>query len=214
MNCDILDDMPVKLICYIVLPLFLILFSCSARKKEKPAILQEKKIDVSSIYKKRGADLVEALYEELVSHSNELKELEKEIKAMKAAYPDSLEAFKTYHEKSVQYYESAEKKANSITDTALKNAVLRMIRKSQGNYRDTISTFTQFDSLVQKRAAAIDHLHQVIKLMSTLPVIEEFQVSNRPDTISSGDLISRMDKLIAKMDSLTRIVKGDSLRGK
>lgn len=180
-----------------------ILCSCSARKRETPAILEGKKIDVSSIYKKKGADLVEALYEELLEHSNELKKLEAEIREMEASVPDSMEAFNTYHEKSVQYYELAEKKANGITDSVLRQSLLDYIKRSRHHYRDSIiAVHTGIDSLVQKRAAAIDNLHQALKLLSTLPVIEEFQQSNRPDTFNAAGLTRRMDALIAKLDSM------------
>lgn len=183
--------------------LLIIACSCSARKKETPAILDSKKIDVSGIYKKRGADLVDALYDEMVSNSEELKKLEQEIKQMKATLPDSLETFKTYHEKSAQYYESAEKKANSISDSVLRQSVLDLIKRSRQNYRDSIAPLSQLDSLIQRRAMAIDNLHQALKLASTLPVIEEFQHSNRPDTFSATNLTVKLDLLIAKLDSLT-----------
>lgn len=196
-----------KCLPVIVLAFIIIISSCEARRKKPPAILEGKKIDVSSIYKKRGADLVEALYEELVNNSNDLKELEREIKEMKVTWPDSLEAFKTYHEKSSQYYELAEKKANGITDTTLKQSVLDYIKKSRQHYRDSIAPLTNFDSLIQKRAATIDNLHQALKLMATLPVIEEFQLSNRPDTFATADLTRRLDELIVKLDSMTRQLK-------
>ena len=196
-----------KSLPFFALIISLLLSSCQARKRETPAILEGKKIDVSSIYKKRGADLVDALYEELVNNSNDLKKLEQEIKEMKVTWPDSLEEYKTYHEKSAQYYESAEKKANSITDTSLRQSILDLIRKSRRNYRDSIATLSNLDSLVKKRAATIDNLHQLVKLMSTLPVIEEFQHSNRPDTFAAEGLTRRMEELITKLDSLTQQLK-------
>jgi hypothetical protein len=187
--------------------LLFIVCSCSARKRQQPAILEGKKIDVSSIYKKKGADLVEALYAELLTHSNELKKLEEEIKAIKSGLPDSLESFVAYHEKSVQYYELAEKKANSITDSVLKQSLLDFIRRSRQNYRDSIDIHIGIDSLLKKRAATLDNLHQALKLMSTLPVIEEFQQSNRPDTFDAADLTRRLDAVIAKLDSMTAQLK-------
>jgi hypothetical protein len=196
-----------KFVTCITIPVFFIFFSCSTRKKQTPAILEGKKIDVSSIYKKRSADLVEALYEELVSHSNDLKKLEQEIKAMKAALPDSLEAFKTYHEKSSQYYELAEKKASSITDSVLRQSVLELIVRSRRHYSDSIAPLKSIDSLIQKRAVAIDNLHQALKLASTLPVIEEFQLSSRPDTFAATELTQKLDALIARLDSLTAQLK-------
>jgi hypothetical protein len=193
-----------KILPFIPLAVLLILCSCSARKRETPAILEGKKIDVSSIYKKRGADLVDALYEEVVSNSEQLKKLEQEIKQLKATFPDSLEDFKTYHEKNARYYESAEKKANAITDSVLRNSILNMIKESRGNYRDSIATHSNLDSLISKRAATIDNLHNLLKLMLTLPVIEEFQLSNRPDTFDAASLTQRLDAVILQLDSLTQ----------
>lgn len=187
--------------------LMLVMCSCSARKRETPAILEGKKIDVSSIYKKRGADLVDALYEEVVSNSEELKKLEQEIKQLKATFPDSLEDFKAYHEKNARYYESAEKKANAITDSLLRRAILNMIKESRGNYRDSIAPHSNLDSLITKRAATIDNLHNLLKLMLTLPVIEEFQLSNRPDTFDAANLTLRLDAVIQQLDSLTQQIR-------
>lgn len=180
-----------------------LLTSCTARKKQEPAILEGKKIDVSSIYKKRGADLVEALYEELVSNSDDLKKLEQEIKILKTTLPDSLENFKTYHEKNERYYEAAEKKAQTITDSSMRKLIMALIRESKLNYRDSISSHTSLDSLVALRAATIDNLHSLLKILSTLPVIEEFQNTNQPDTIDPAALTQRLDALITKLDSLT-----------
>jgi hypothetical protein len=201
---DKFEDTIMKSSPYIVFIFIIILYSCSARKRQEPAILEGKKIDVSSIYKKKGADLVEALYEELVNNSDSLKKLEREIKDLKAAWPDSLESFKTYHEKSVQYYETAEKKATAITDSVLRQSLLDFIRKSRQHYRDSIAPLRNIDSLIKQRAAAIDNLHQTLKLMATLPVIEEFQLSHRPDTFNTVDLTRRLDELVAKLDSMTK----------
>lgn len=193
-----------KWIPYISIPAFLLLFACSARKKEAPAILEGKKIDVSSIYKKRSGDLVDALYEELVSHSDSLKKLERQIKELKASIPDSLESFKAYQEKNRGYYESAEKKAGTITDTALRKSILRLIERSRNAYRDSIAAHTSLDSLIARRTATIDNLHNLLKLMLTLPVIEEFQQSNRPDTFDAAGLTQQMDAVVAQLDSLTQ----------
>jgi hypothetical protein len=193
-----------KILPFIPLAFLLVVYSCSARKRETPSILEGKKIDVSSIYKKRGADLVDALYEEVVSNSEQLKKLEQEIKQLKATFPDSLEDFKAYHEKNVRYYESAEKKAYAITDSILRRTILNMIKESRGNYRDSIVPHSNLDSLISKRAATIDNLHNLLKLMLTLPVIEEFQLSNRPDTFDAAALTQRLDAVIQQLDSLTQ----------
>ena len=107
----------------------------------------------------------------------------------------------------MQYYELAEKKANTITDSTLKQSLLDFINRSREHYRDSIDTHTDIDSLLKRRTATIDNLHQALKLMSTLPVIEEFQQSNRPDTFDAADLTRRLDALVVKLDSMTAKLK-------
>jgi hypothetical protein len=189
------------------LSLTLLLCSCSARQEQPPEILEGKKIDVSSIYKKRGADLVEALYQEVVRNSDELKNLEKAIQEAKLTLQDSLEPYKTYNEKNTSYYEAAMKKAASITDSSIRKNILEAIRKSRENYVDTVASLRTMDSLLQKRTETLNNLHELLKIMATLPVIEDFQRTNLPQVADNEALLRKLDELIIQVDSLTRHLK-------
>jgi hypothetical protein len=186
--------------------------ACRQRKaiKVEPqkTILPGKKVDVSAIYKKRSGDLVEALYDELVSGSAELTQLEQDIKALKQQAPDSLKDYKAFHEKNRAYYDLAVKKLNTLTDSTLRKKLQVLINQSRKQYADSLSQLSALDSLIARRTATINDLHTVLKLVKTLPLIEDFQRSNQPAARPAGNALRNLDSLVSKIDSL---VSADSL---
>jgi hypothetical protein len=192
--------------------LVVIVCSCKEKKKNPPAILEGKKIDVSSLYKKRSNDLVEALYEEIVNQSAELQELENQLAELKKQWPDSSEAFKRFNEKNAGYYTAAEQDLATITDSALKKKMRAIIAESRKNYTDSIAPWTKLDSLASKRAATLNDLHTLLKLVKTLPLIEDFQKNNNPSAEPGSTVISHYDELIQKLDSLSKIANSDSAK--
>ena len=84
-----------------------ILCSCSRRhsnqKNDTPVALESHKS--SSIFSKRAAgDLVENIYDELVSETPELKELENQIQDINGRKSDSLTDYEKFTEQNDQYY--------------------------------------------------------------------------------------------------------------
>lgn len=193
--------------------LLLIVCSCSQEKKKNPpTILEGKKIDVSSLYKKRSNDLVDALYEEIVNQSAELQELEKQLAEIKKQWPDSSEAFKRFHEKNTSYYAAAEQDLSTITDSALKKKMRAIIAESRQHYADSIAPWTKLDSLASRRVATINDLHTLLKLVKTLPLIEDFQKNNNPAADPGSAVIRNYNELIQKLDSLSKISNSDSTK--
>lgn len=181
--------------------------SCRQRPvKREPVktVLEGKKVDVSSIYKKRSGDLVEALYDELVSGSEELTSLELQIKALQKEAPASLKDYKTFHEKNNAYYQFANKKINAITDSLLRKKMQRLIHHSRRQYNDSTGRLSTLDSLISKRTNTIHDLHIILKLVKTLPLIEGFQKSNLPPAAPVEGALYNLDSLIQRMDSLVQ----------
>ena len=185
----------------LILPGF---FSCRQKPpKQPPTILKEKKIDVSSIMKDKRNDFVEALYEELVSQSKELQELEKEIKAVKNQAVDSMDAFTSFNDKNNRYYTSAERKTESVSDSSVRRLIRSMITDSRDSYRDSTAAWQHLDSLIYRRKASIENLHTLLKVVKTLPLIEEFQRTSVPGKLPAQKIVHDFDSLILKLDSLT-----------
>jgi hypothetical protein len=184
-------------------------WSCRQKPvKREPTVLPGKKVDVSSIYKKRSGDLVEALYDELVSGSAELTQLELAIKDLKKQTPDSLKGYKTFNQHNNVFYDLAGKKVNTMTDSVLRKKMLLLINHSRKQYTDSIARLKELDSLINRRTNTLNDLHTILKLVKTLPLIEDFQKTNRPPSLPAEGALQRFDTLIYRIDSL---VKADSL---
>jgi hypothetical protein len=181
------------------------------KREPTKTILEGKKVDVSSIYKKRSGDMVEALYDELVSGSTELTELELQIKELKKQGVDSLKEFKTFDDKINIYYGQANRKISTISDSVLKKKLEHMIYNSRRRYSDSVAVLKELDSLIKKRTATIDDLHTVLKLVKTLPLMEDFQRGNRPPSRAAENALYNLDSLVRQIDSL---IDADTLAAK
>jgi predicted nucleic acid-binding Zn-ribbon protein len=184
----------------------LVMAACRQKPvKREPTVLEGKKVDVSSIYKKRSGDLVEALYDELVNGSAELAELESQIKALKKQAPDSLKDYRTFNEKSNAYYGLANKKIGTITDSVVRKKLEHLIYNSRQQFNDSIALLRELDSCINKRTGTINDLHTVLKLVKTLPLIEDFQRNNRPASRPAENALQNLDSLVIRLDSLVNI---------
>jgi hypothetical protein len=191
----------------ILIPCILLIFSCSSKQEKKePAILKGKVIDVASILKKRGKDPVDLLYEELVSNSEELQELEDQFKKLQDNSTDSLEAYKLFNEKNSSYYSSADNKIASISDSSIRRKIRSLLNRSRYNYLDTVSNWNALDSTVARRTTTLNDLHTLLKLIKTLPLIEEFQKSHAPSGTPALGIVREYDSIINRLDTLTVIV--------
>ncbi|MFB9081009.1 hypothetical protein ACFFWB_26970 [Flavobacterium procerum] len=119
---------------YLLLSLIL-LVSCqenksNARANEEPKALQEKSINLGRL--KGENDLVDDLYQELVDKSPELKALETELNQFTPT--DTLNLYFNYDQKSSDYYRSAKNHADLITDSIMKQKILKLIADSEEKY--------------------------------------------------------------------------------
>jgi hypothetical protein len=193
----------------IIILICIISWSCRQKPvKREPTVLPGKKVDVRSIYKKRSGDLVEALYDELVSGSAELTQLELAIKDLKKQTPDSLKGYKTFNQHNNVFYDLAGKKVNTMTDSVLRKKMLLLINHSREQYTDSVARLKELDSLINRRTNTINDLHTILKLVKTLPLIEDFQKTNRPPARPAEGALQNLDTLIHRLDSLVK----DSLR--
>lgn len=190
----------------ILLSVILIGESCSNKKnntqKPVPTILEGKHIDVSSIYKKRGGELIDALYDELVSKSEQLQQVEESIRSLQEQQKAAVDSFQRFAEKNKNYYESANKKLNTFSDSLLKKKMQAMIAASQQAYQKNIADHLVLDSLIKKKNTTIKDLHQVLKISATLPLIELYQQQTKPGTVSMQDFNLYLDSLTLRIDSI------------
>ena len=170
-------------------------------KQEIPEALQDNKIDIKSY--SRSGDIVEELYQELVSNSSELKGLEDDLEAFKEKPSGIDEKYHAYDSKSTSYYASADKKVLSISDSLLKKKILAFIKKSQTKYTTRTAEHSTLIKLISQNNITISDQHAVLKIIMTAPILEKYQADNLPNKKEFYDIIKIQEAFIERTDSLT-----------
>lgn len=183
-----------------------ILCSCSRRhsnqKNDTPVALESHKS--SSIFSKRApGDLVENIYDELVSETPELKELENQIQDINGRKSDSLTDYEKFTEQNDQYYTSADHHSEVIGDSVLKEKIKTLINNSQNNYKNSIGGLNDLVNQLANKQTTLNDYHEVLKLTRTLPIIEKHQ-KNLPSKKPIAAVVNDYNNVIKKTDSLSK----------
>ena len=191
-----------------ILTASVLLFSCSENEQnsinveETPTALQDNKVSISS-YSKRGDDLIEELYQELVEKSTDLKKLEESTETENSLSSEQKNIFEKYNQKSNSYYASTEYKTQTISDSILKKQLLAIIASSKETYTSRTKELNSLVEMISKNEKTLNDKHIALKILLTLPVIEKYQKANLPDKASLKKVLNDQEKLIKKIDSLT-----------
>lgn len=188
----------------------ILFFSCNRSAKkiesipETPKALQESSSSETFFSKKRyDEDMVESLYAELAEKTPELKSLEESIFRLRDQKKDSTEPFEKFDGKNTTYYHAAETHILQIKDSLLRQRINIMIDNSIENYNRRISNHKNLILTLDSKEANLQDLHQILKLVKTLAVLEKFQKENVPSTKSLEKIIVDYNKTIKKIDTLT-----------
>ena len=188
-----------------------LLISCESKRtdntntaaQETPKALQENKIEFSNYSRSAPDDLLEELYQELVDQSPELKKLEDELEAIAPTSSSLKNKFNGYESKSDNYYVAAKSKASVIADTLLKKKITALIENSNNKFPGKTAEFRSMLKSIAENDITLQDQHSVLKIVLTLPLIENFQNNNQPDKKDFKDLIRQQERIIIQMDSLT-----------
>lgn len=164
------------------------------RSNEEPKAFQEKSISIGRF--RSGGDLVEDLYQELVAKSPELKTLENELSELNPR--DTTDIFYNYDEKSNEYYRSADSYANVIRDSVMKQKILNLIKKSEEKYVSQKTELEKLVSTIGKKRIEINNYHNALKIILTIPLIEQYQKEHLPNKSPFEKLIEKENQLLQK----------------
>jgi hypothetical protein len=170
---------------------------------ETPKALGDQSISSDLVSKRGSGDLLESLYEEQEEKSPELKDLEARLKYLSKTEPDSIESFEKYNGKNKSYYASAESRVTQIDDSVLRDKIKKLIASSLMKYNSAISVHENILKSINKKNLTLADLHIILKIMRTLPIIEQYQHTNLPPSKSMQDFSSQLDQAINNLDSLT-----------
>ncbi len=189
---------------------FLVLASCnntSTQNKpvqETPKALEDKSGSYELVSKRGYDDLVESLYIELVSKDINLKKLEDKIDELHKSKSDTTDLFHRFNEKNQSYYSSADSHTSAIKDSLLRNKMNVLIANNLTKYNSSIASHRELLKIIETKNLTIADLHNILKIVKTLPLIEKYQRDNLPNIKSFEGYIKKQDETIKLADTLTK----------
>ncbi|PZR26502.1 MAG: hypothetical protein DI535_13910 [Citrobacter freundii] len=197
----------------IILLAFACLCICSCdnsdSQKEQPAqhvpeALQDNKSSYTGIRKRSGDNLVDELYDELVEKDEKLKALQHGINLLESSKADSTESINNFIDENDSYYKQADLYATNIKDSALKQKIKALIGQSTAGYHSLIAANKELLAKIDAADITLDDLHTALKVVKTLPVMEEYNKNNLPSVKKLKGYLSEQQKVISLADSLMK----------
>jgi len=164
----------------------------------------EDKSSYEFVSKRSSENLVESLYEELVEKTPELKDFESDFSKLQRSQDDSLSGFNKFNAKSNSYYGSANELITSVTDSVLKNKLKLLIQNSTAQYDSSVLQHTTLIKQINSKNASLSDLHTSLKLVRTLPLIQQYQLDKKPSLKSLEGLNHEMDRVRGEVDTLLK----------
>jgi predicted ATPase with chaperone activity len=193
---------------------FITLFSCNEIKRENnptindqvPIALQDhKSYELESISKRASNNLVEELYNEILKNDKDLQLLIKSIEDNYKSQNKSKELFNAFFDKNTQYYSNANSMIMNINDTLLKNKVERLIFNSENNYKALSKESYNLLSTIDKNNISLNEYQQILKITTTISMIEKYQKDQLPSYKSLNTIIKEQSNQIKKLKQLSNI---------
>jgi uncharacterized protein YdiU (UPF0061 family) len=173
-------------------------------KQETPKALEGKTSSYELVSKRGYEDLVESLYSELVSKNIDLKKLEDKIDELNESRKDTTSLFDKFNEKNQSYFSAANRHIAEIKDSLLKDKMRNIISGNLAKYNASIVRHNDLLKIIETKNLTIGDLHNILKIVKTLPLIEKYQHDNLPGTKSFEGYIERQDETIKLADTLSK----------
>lgn len=142
---------------------------------------------------------VEILYRELMSQNPALKKLDDEINDLLPRTAEFQRELSQSEGKSRQYYDQVRQQLVTITDPELKKMVTAMVEKSNQQYAEKTAQILSLLSAADQNLGDIMEHYKALKIMLTLPMIEEYQAKNMPDTKAIEQMIQEQKQMLDKI---------------
>jgi len=190
--------------------LVLTLASCSNNrtqdkpKQETPKALEDKSSTYEIVSKRSYYDLVESLYTELLTKDIDLKKLEDKIDELNKSKSDTTELFDNFNAKNESYFNSAERHIADIKDSLIRDKIKNLVASQLTKYNSRIARHKELLKLIEAKQLTISDLHNVLKIIRTLPLIDKYQKDNLTSTKSFEGYIKQQAEIIKLADTLSK----------
>lgn len=204
--------MKTKTLQVILITAIVIMLSCSSSSPkaddpqhvpETPKALKDDNSllsDVKSAYS-RSSNLVDKLYDELADKIPALKKIEDDISALGPKSNEAIEKFASYNGKSESYYGSAGNYAATISDSVLRKQIEEVIQASNKAYKNKTAHLGALLDQMAKQSTNLNDHHTMLKILVTLPLIEEYQKNSQPSDKDFQAVLKTQQQIINQINS-------------
>ena len=172
------------------------------KNSSTPTALEEKNSSGAFLTKSRTGDLVEELYQEIANKTKDLKDMELAIKDIYESKEDSTEKFNTYNSKIQLYFNSASEHTLQIKDSLIKEKMQQLIANNLSQYNLRISDQKDLLALIDSGNNTLTDLHTVVKIVSTIPLINQFEIDKIPSISPLIAYKNKLDKTIKMTEKM------------
>ncbi|MDI9366143.1 MAG: hypothetical protein QM541_14395 [Flavobacterium sp.] len=134
----------------------------------------------------------------------DLKKLEDNIDNLNESKNDTVNLFDKFNEKNQSYFSAANRHISEIKDSLLRDKMRHYISNNLTKYNSSIVRHNDLLKIIETKNLTIADLHNILKIVKTLPLIEKYQHDNLPSTKSFEGYIKRQDETIKLADTLTK----------
>ena len=187
--------------------LTLIFTSCSDEKQDVPApnedatptaLLEEESTEENrSYFGKRSwkyeDDIIKRLFDEACEKDKVLRDLTLQIKLMNN---DTLKAYFKYSSTNKDYWHTSENYIARINDSLLRASTAAVFEKMACDYEYRILDYSNLEETIYQRAINLEDQLILMQLMVTQPMINNYEVNEKPPIKLLEDLIKNYDDLI------------------
>ncbi len=153
--------------------------------------------------KQRQSDVLQSLYQSIADTTADLKAIEQLYKTVYNSKTDSLRTFNGFTSKNEMYFNEAGGLINSMKDEELKSRMLDALSKRRRLYDAQFAADSALFKLIDSTSINIEDLRNSIKILVTLPVMEEFQQKGHPSNVPMQGYLIEQQKLVEKLKSTT-----------
>jgi hypothetical protein len=161
---------------------------------KEPGVLEDISAEVKSSIPRygRGGDLVEALFVDVLEQDSALATLMSDLDAGQALHNDSMQNVQRFEAQNDDYYGTANRKAEVLSDSSEKAAQIVALNASRARYDTQMAGIRRSIKDYDALHARANDLVLLIKLQRTLELMERYQGTDHPREAMMKAEVDRM----------------------
>jgi len=172
---------------------------------ETPQSLEENAdFELGSLSKRYDADIISKLYEEAIEKDTQLKRLNSDINKMSVFKSDSLAEYLKFSQSNRHYWLRANSYVDQLQDTILKESTRELFQALELKYQTKMSAYEESLSLISEKTIVMKDQLIVLKLLITAPMMNNYQINEKPNIKTLENIIDQYDKLIKETQGYTK----------